>query len=301
MLLDMGELIDRYVTEKTDYLKNNCPNNTNLVIFNTADYGPSSVYIKNKVKVAEKIGINVFTVNCYLENSDSLGEMINHTSLSEIFGANGVMVQLPLRGGLDKNKVLSGVREWVDVDGMRLGECVRNIDTTYENGRWNTHQLPCTPHGIIMFMDWCGFDLTGKTAVVIGRSDIVGKPLSAMLLKKNATVINCHSKTENLAQYTKMADFIFVACGQPNTLTKDMVKPGAVVFDIGINRDNETGKLCGDCHPNVKEIASVTPVPGGVGRLTTLTLALHTIVSRVADKGKLIYGMHVPFLDNKTS
>lgn len=178
---------------------------------------------------------------------------------------HGILVQLPIFKHLDERKILETISPKKDVDGfhpLNLGKLVM--------GRPDV--IACTPKGIMSIIDSTGIDLTSKTAVVVGRSIIVGKPISALLLNRNATVITCHSKTRNLKKYTKMADVLVVAAGVPHLVTKEMVKKGALVIDVGINRVD--GKVVGDVDTEeVLNVAKfVTPVPGGVGITTVISL-----------------------------
>ena len=179
---------------------------------------------------------------------------------------NGILVQLPLPKQIDETKVILAISPKKDVDCFHP----QNV------GALHTGQkgfLPCTPAGILELIKRSGYDITSKQCVVIGRSNIVGKPAAMLLLQENGTVTICHSKTKDLAQVCKRADIIVVATGKINTLTKDMVKQGAIVIDVGMNR-NEEGKLCGDVDfEAVKEVAeAITPVPGGVGPMTIAML-----------------------------
>jgi methylenetetrahydrofolate dehydrogenase (NADP+)/methenyltetrahydrofolate cyclohydrolase len=183
---------------------------------------------------------------------------------------DGIMIQLPLPQGWDEIALMELIPAEKDVDGL-----------TYENrgmlSDCSAFHIPCTAFGIIQMLDYYNIDLDGKHCVVIGRSDIVGKPVAQLALMKNATVTICHSHTKNLAEITKQADILIAAVGKEKLITADMVKPGVVVVDVGINRNAE-GKLCGDVDfENDKEIASwITPVPGGVGPVTVAMLMYNT-------------------------
>lgn len=241
-----------------------------LVIYRIGDDPASAVYVRNKIRAAEKVGINAIvrhyeaTTNpmkvqdqIYLDSKDSL--------------IDGIMIQLPLPEGWDEVSLMELIPAEKDVDGL-----------TYENrgmlSDLTAFHVPCTANGIIQMLGYYGIELEGKHCVVIGRSDIVGKPVAQLALMKNATVTICHSKTKNLADITRTADILIAAAGKENLVTADMVKPGAVVVDVGINR-NVDGKLCGDVDfENVKEIASwITPVPGGVGPVTVAMLMQNTL------------------------
>jgi methylenetetrahydrofolate dehydrogenase (NADP+)/methenyltetrahydrofolate cyclohydrolase len=190
---------------------------------------------------------------------------------------HGILVQLPLPSHMDSQKVIEAIAPEKDVDGFHIQSAGALM--TGMAGFW-----PCTPYGCIKMLETLNdgkpVDLKGKHAVVIGRSNIVGKPMAIMLLQKNATVTICHSGTKDLKAHTLQADIIVAAVGKRNVLTADMVKPGAIVLDVGMNKDDE-GKLCGDVDFNgVKEVAShITPVPGGVGPMTIAMLLVNTLES----------------------
>ena len=224
----------------------------------------STVYVGNKKKACEYTGINSRSFELPEETTqEELMKLIK--DLNEDDSVNGILVQLPLPKHLDEDKVIRAISPDKDVDGfhpMNLGSLVMG----------NNRIVACTPKGIMMILKETGVDLTGKTAVVVGRSVIVGKPISQLLLNANATVITCHSKTVDLKKYTKMADILVVAAGVPHLVTEDMVKKGSIVIDVGINRID--GKIVGDVDTeNVKKVAKyITPVPGGVGITTVVSL-----------------------------
>jgi methylenetetrahydrofolate dehydrogenase (NADP+)/methenyltetrahydrofolate cyclohydrolase len=203
--------------------------------------------------------------------------MSEHDLLARIDALNtdasihGILVQLPLPAHIDAQKVIEAIAPTKDVDGFHVNSAGALM--VGRPGFW-----PCTPYGCMKMLDSIGFDLKGKHAVVIGRSNIVGKPMALMLLQKNATVTICHSGTKDLKAMTLQADVIVAAVGKVNVLTADMVKPGAVVIDVGMNR-NAQGKLCGDVDfEGVKQVASyITPVPGGVGPMTITMLLVNTV------------------------
>src|SRR3990167_3928598 len=186
---------------------------------------------------------------------------------------HGILVQLPLPAHIDAKKVTDGISPAKDVDGFHIASAGALM--TGMPGFWS-----CTPYGCMKMLESIGYDLKGKHAVVIGRSNIVGKPMAMMLLQQNATVTICHSGTKDLKAMTLQADVIVAAVGKRNVLTADMVKPGAVVLDVGMNRNDE-GKLCGDVDfEGVKEVAGyITPVPGGVGPMTITMLMVNTLES----------------------
>ena len=249
-----------------------------LAVILVGDNPASQVYVRNKVKACEEAGFH-----SYLERYDAslsqpaLLEHIARLNLDERI--HGILVQLPLPDHIDAQRVIEAISPDKDVDGFHIASAGALM--TGLPGFW-----PCTPYGCLKMLDSIGYDLKGKHAVVIGRSNIVGKPMALMLLQRNATVTVCHSGTQNLAHFTRQADVIVAAVGRRNVLTADMVKPGVVVLDVGMNR-NDAGKLCGDVDfEGVRQVASyITPVPGGVGPMTITMLLINTLESaeRVAN------------------
>lgn len=225
----------------------------------------SKVYVNNKRKACEYVGIKSLSYELPEGTKESeLLDLIDE--LNESRNVNGILVQLPLPKHIDESKIIMAVSPKKDVD------CFHPLNV----GALNTGEkgfLPCTPAGIIELIKRSEYDISGKNCVVIGRSNIVGKPVSMLLLSENGTVTICHSKTKNLKEICKNADIVVVATGKINTLTEDMVKEGSVIIDVGINR-NADGKLCGDVDfEGVKNIAgAITPVPGGVGPMTIAML-----------------------------
>ncbi|WP_423455580.1 bifunctional methylenetetrahydrofolate dehydrogenase/methenyltetrahydrofolate cyclohydrolase FolD [Ottowia sp. VDI28] len=230
----------------------------------------SQVYVGKKVQACQETGLH-----SVLEKYDaSLSEaalLERVEALNQDPAIHGILVQLPLPAHIDAHKVIEAISPAKDVDGFHVASAGALM--TGMPGFWS-----CTPYGCIKLLESTGIDLRGKHAVVIGRSNNVGKPMALMLLQKNATVTVCHSATQNLKAHTLQADVIVAAVGRRNTLTADMVKPDAVVIDVGMNR-NEQGKLCGDVDfANVKEVAGwITPVPGGVGPMTVTMLMVNTV------------------------
>jgi methylenetetrahydrofolate dehydrogenase (NADP+)/methenyltetrahydrofolate cyclohydrolase len=249
-----------------------------LAVILVGDNPASQVYVRNKVKACEEAGFHSL-----LERYDAslsqpaLLEHIARLNLDERI--HGILVQLPLPDHIDAQRVIEAISPEKDVDGFHIASAGALM--TGLPGFW-----PCTPYGCLKMLDSIGYDLKGKHAVVIGRSNIVGKPMALMLLQRNATVTVCHSGTQNLAHFTRQADVIVAAVGRRNVLTADMVKPGVVVLDVGMNRNDE-GKLCGDVDfEGVRQVASyITPVPGGVGPMTITMLLINTLESaeRVAN------------------
>ena len=243
-----------------------------LAVLLVGDNPASQVYVRNKVKACEQAGLHsvLEQLPADLSESDLLArvEALNRDPL-----IHGILVQLPLPAHIDAQKVIEAISPAKDVDGFHIASAGALM--TGMPGFW-----PCTPHGCMKMLESIGYSLSGKHAVVIGRSNIVGKPMALMLLAQNATVTICHSRTVNLKALTLQADVIVAAVGQRNTVTADMVKPGAVVIDVGMNR-NEAGKLCGDVDfEAVRHIAGhITPVPGGVGPMTIAMLLVNTLES----------------------
>src|SRR5512133_393317 len=241
-----------------------------LAVILVGDNPASQVYVRNKVKGCEDCGFHSL-----LEKYDA--SMTESELLARIAALNadpaihGILVQLPLPPHIDAQKVIEAISPLKDVDGFHVASAGALM--TGLPGFW-----PCTPYGCMKMLESINYDLRGKHAVVIGRSNIVGKPMALMLLQKNATVTICHSATPDLKAFTLQADVIVAAVGKRNVLTKDMVKPGAVVLDVGMNRNDE-GKLCGDVDfEGVRQVASaITPVPGGVGPMTITMLLVNTI------------------------
>ncbi|KAF1023876.1 MAG: Bifunctional protein FolD protein [Paracidovorax wautersii] len=232
----------------------------------------SQVYVGKKVQACQEAGLHsvLEKYDATLSEADLLARV---HALNADPAIHGILVQLPLPRHIDAQKVIEAIAPSKDVDGFHIASAGALM--TGMPGFWS-----CTPYGCIKLLESTGIDLRGKHAVVIGRSNNVGKPMALMLLQKNATVTICHSATQDLKAHTLQADVIVAAVGRRNTLTADMVKPGAVVIDVGMNR-NEQGKLCGDVDfAAVKEVAGwITPVPGGVGPMTVTMLLVNTIES----------------------
>ena len=230
----------------------------------------SQSYVKSKSKACEEVGIRNTTIA--LPEDISEQELLRTiTELNLNTDVHGILVQLPLPSHIDEHRVMNRIAPEKDVDGFHPV----NVGALYTSK--STGIIPCTPKGIIHLLKDANVDITGKNAVVIGRSNIVGLPIAKLLLDNNATVTICHSKTQNLKDITSNADILIVAIGKAKFVTEDMVKPGAVVIDVGINRVD--GKIVGDVDfDNVKEKASfITPVPGGVGPMTITCLLENTI------------------------
>ncbi len=243
-----------------------------LAVILVGDNPASQVYVRNKVKACEDTGMHsvLETWPASMTEAELLARV---DAMNRDATIHGILVQLPLPAHIDAQKVIEAIDPAKDVDGFHIASAGALM--TGMPGFW-----PCTPYGCMKMLEHIGYDLRGKHAVVIGRSNIVGKPMALMLLQKNATVTICHSATQDLKAQTLQADVIVAAVGKRNVLTADMVKPGAVVIDVGMNR-NDAGKLCGDVDfDGVKEVASwITPVPGGVGPMTITMLMVNTLES----------------------
>lgn len=240
-----------------------------LVIIQIGDFGPSNKYVAQKKTVGEKVGILVEHIRFTEENTEE--EVLNKIDeLNDDKNVHGVMVQLPLPKGFDEDKITNRVASYKDVDGLTT----ENIGRLFDGKNAFT---PCTALGVMELFKRYNISLKGKHVVILGRSKLVGKPLIACLLNENATVTVCHSKTENLDSITKKADILIVAIGKKYFVTKDMVRRGTVVIDVGINV--EDGKIYGDVNfEDVKQKASyMTPVPNGVGRMTVISLMKNVI------------------------
>lgn len=233
---------------------------------------PASVsYVTGKAKDSEEVGFKNTTIRRPETVSEQeILDLIKE--LNEDSTVDGILVQLPLPKHISEDKVIAAISKEKDVDGFHP----LNVAALWQKQECI---LPCTPKGVIKLLDKAGVEIAGKKAVVIGRSNIVGLPVSKLLLDRNATVTMCHSRTKNLAEVTREADILVVAIGRPKFVTADMVGEGAAVIDVGVNRDPETGKLCGDVDFEAcKEKASViTPVPGGCGPMTRACLMENTI------------------------
>ncbi|MGO3780021.1 MAG: bifunctional methylenetetrahydrofolate dehydrogenase/methenyltetrahydrofolate cyclohydrolase [Enterococcus viikkiensis] len=241
-----------------------------LVVLLVGENAASQVYVRNKERVAKKTGIHSVVMR-YPEaiTEDALIKEIEQFNRSKEF--HGILVQLPLPDHIDEEKVLLAIDPLKDVDGfhpMNMGRLFVGMP----------HTIPCTPYGIMKMFEEYDIPLAGKQAVVIGRSNIVGKPMAILLLGADATVTLTHSKTEDLAKIASKADILVVAIGRGHFVTKEFIKPGAVVIDVGMNR-NEEGKLIGDVKfDEVEPIAGyITPVPGGVGPMTITMLLQQTV------------------------
>ncbi|MBD5406819.1 MAG: bifunctional 5,10-methylene-tetrahydrofolate dehydrogenase/5,10-methylene-tetrahydrofolate cyclohydrolase [Treponema sp.] len=251
-----------------------------LAVILVGDNPASVSYVTGKQKALAEAGMTDRSVK--LPESTSEEELLNiiHT-LNDDASVHGILVQLPLPAHINEEKIILAIKPEKDVDGfhpMNVGNLAIGKKA----------YLPCTPHGIVVLLEKMGIPTSGKNAVIIGRSNIVGKPLALLLLRKeiNCTVTICHTGTKNIAEIARQADILIAATGKVHTVTRDMVKPGAVVIDVGVNRIPDSSKksgfrLVGDCDfEDIKEVASyITPVPGGVGPMTIALLMMNTVES----------------------
>ena len=243
-----------------------------LAVVKVGNDPASAVYVRNKEKACEYVGITSRTLALPEETTEE--ELLKVVKeLNEDKAVNGILVQLPLPKHIDESKVLLAIDSNKDVDGfhpVNVGKMVIGEETF----------LPCTPAGIIEMLKKTDIEISGKECVVIGRSNIVGKPMSMLMLKENATVTIAHSRTKDLKEVTKRADILIAAIGKAKFVTADYVKEGAVIIDVGMDRD-ENGKLCGDVDfDSVSQVASaITPVPGGVGPMTVTMLLVNCLRS----------------------
>jgi len=264
----MSETLRAEIAERTARLKEQGITPGLAVILVGSDPA-SEIYVRNKGKGCEEVGIYSRTINLPEDTTqETLEEAI--LSLNEDPAIHGILVQLPLPRHLDENAALARILPEKDVDGFHLINAGHMLTGT-------EGVIACTPRGALHMIKSTGMELNGKEAVVIGRSNIVGKPMAMLLLRENCTVTICHSRTKNLKEHTRRADILVAAVGKAGFVTADMVKPGAVVVDVGINRVD--GKVRGDVDFDaVSEVASwITPVPGGVGKMTITMLLANTV------------------------
>ncbi|WP_391201790.1 bifunctional methylenetetrahydrofolate dehydrogenase/methenyltetrahydrofolate cyclohydrolase FolD [Psychrobacillus sp. L4] len=243
-----------------------------LAVVLVGNNAASQTYVNNKTKTCEKLGM--YSVLIELDEQVSEEELLKQVELlNDDEKIHGILVQLPLPNQIDEDRVIAAISPLKDVDGFHpenVGKMMIGQPTF----------LPCTPFGVLKLLEYSSVDIAGKHAVIIGRSNIVGKPMGQLLLQKDATVTYCHSKTRDLHAYTKQADILVVAIGRAKAIDASYIKAGAVVIDVGMNRD-ENNKLCGDVDfTTVKEVASkITPVPGGVGPMTIAMLMENTCLA----------------------
>lgn len=243
-----------------------------LAVILVGDNPASAIYVRNKIRACQEVGIASFKFEYPHDVSPEI-VLRKIAELNEDRGVHGILVQLPLPPQFDMTAVLHAIDSTKDVDGFHL----YNVGALITG---NAVFPPCTPYGVMKMLEYEGIGLEGKNVVVVGASNNVGKPMALMLMQRDATVAICHAKTRDLAQFTLLADVLVVAAGHPNLIRPDMVRTGAVVIDVGINR-LPSGKLVGDIDfEGIREKASlVTPVPGGVGPMTVTMLLVNTIAS----------------------
>lgn len=243
-----------------------------LAVVIVGDNPASRVYVNSKKKACEEVGFNSYEYALPEETTQQeLLDLVEELNNDE--KVNGILVQLPLPKQIDENAIINAISPDKDVDAFHPFNVGKIMIGEYAF-------LPCTPAGIMELIDSTGVEIAGKSCVVIGRSNIVGKPMSMLLLHRSGTVTVCHSKTKNLKEICQNADILVAAVGRPNFVTGDMVKEGAVVIDVGINR-MEDGKLCGDVNfaEAEKKASYITPVPGGVGPMTIAMLMKNTLTA----------------------
>ncbi len=253
--------------------------NLGLVVIQVGDDPASNVYVRQKNKMAENLGYNFNHIKLDSNiTEEELLSIINELNSDDL--VDGILVQMPIPRTLNAKKIQNAIMPDKDVDGLtdiNMGKLVHNRDAL----------VPCTPMGIIDLLDYYNIQIEGKNVVVLGRSDLVGKPMATLMTNRNATVTLCHSKTNNLEFYTKNANILVVAVGIPKYIKENMVKDGAVIIDVGINR-MEDNSLCGDVDfDSVKDkVSYITPVPGGVGQMTVAELAVNTYKAHTLRKSK---------------
>lgn len=267
-----GKTVAANIAEELSQEIKNLERKPCLAVIIVGDDPASKIYVNNKKKKAVSLGLESVVIQLpEIVSEDELLEQIK--KLNADVSINAILVQLPLPAHINSTKVINTISPQKDVD------CFHPCNVGKISSNESTDLFPCTPRGIIRLLDEYKIPLEGANIVVVGRSNIVGRPLSQMFINRNATVTVCHSKTKNLGEITKTADILVSAVGKEKIITANMVKSGAVVIDVGINR-NVDGKLAGDVDfENVKEIASfITPVPGGVGPMTIISLMQNTVL-----------------------
>lgn len=276
------ELLDgrKVKKEKLQQLReelNRCEEQVGLAVIQIGEDPASSVYVRQKEKMANDLGYYFkhikLSENVTEEEVLSLIDQLNEDNLID-----GILVQMPIPKHLDSKKIQNRVHYLKDVDGLtdiNAGRLIHNQDTL----------VPCTPMGIMTLLEYYGIDVSGKNVVIVGRSDLVGKPLASLMTNQDATVTLCHSKTKDLSKYTQNADILVVAVGKPNLIKEEDVKENSIVIDVGINRLPD-GALCGDVdfESVEKKVAYITPVPGGVGQMTVYELGNNTYKAKTLRK-----------------
>ena len=247
-----------------------------ITVISVGNDEASKIYIKNKIKECQSVNIECQHLHFEKTTTDDLTKVI--TKLNKDKNVTGILVQLPLPKNIDENKVINTIDYKKDIDGLTKS----NIAKLYSNQKGI---IPCTAKGIIDLLEYNKIEIEGKNITIIGRSNLVGKPLTLALLNKNATVTTCHSKTKDLKKQTKKADIIIVAVGKPNLIKKEMISKNSIIIDVGINRID--GKISGDVDKSVyKKCKAVTPVPGGVGPMTVYEVLSNTLECYELQKNK---------------
>lgn len=257
MILNGKVIKDKILNELKDKVSNNNLNIGLAIIQIGNDYA-SDIYINEKKKMCDYIGYKFYHYKYDFNIAQE--EIINKVNeLNNDKNIHGILVQLPIPKSLDKDRIINSISVNKDIDGLKN----------------NSYFIPCTPLGILNLIDYYKIDVANKNIVVIGKSNIVGKPISELLIERGSNVITCDSKTNNLSDYTRNADIIIIAIGKANFLTKDMIKDNSIIIDVGINRVD--GKLCGDVDFDniINKVSMITPVPGGIGPMTISALALN--------------------------
>lgn len=267
MILD-GKICSTSLKEKLKTKLESFDTRPKIIDIQIGENAASDIYIKNKEKAALSIGIDFECIR-FDENTDEEVIIKKIQELNNDKNINGILVQMPIPEKYNYKKIINTIIPEKDVDGLTYinsGKLLNNEDA----------MTSCTPSGIIELLKYYNIPIESKNVVIVGRSILVGKPLGLLFLNENATVTICHSKTETLKEFTKNADILIVAVGKKHIITKDMVKEGSVVIDVGINRID--GKIYGDVDfENIKDIATITPVPGGVGPMTVTMLLYNTV------------------------
>ena len=257
MILNGKVIKDKILNELKEKVSNNNLNIGLAIIQIGNDYA-SDIYINEKKKMCDYVGYRFYRYKyeCNVIEEDIINKI---NELNNNDNIHGILVQLPIPKSLDKDRIINSISIDKDIDGLKN----------------NSYFIPCTPLGILNLIDYYKIDVVNKNIVVIGKSNIVGKPISELLIERGSNVVICDSKTNNLSEYTRCADIIIIAIGKANFLTKDMIKDNSIIIDVGINRVD--GKLCGDVDfDDVKDkVSMITPVPGGIGPMTISALALN--------------------------
>lgn len=271
-----GKKISSKIREEIKYELDTYESLPCLAVITIGDDEASKIYVNNKKKACEQVGIGFIHID-YVKEVEEKKVIRKIHELNKDKNVSGILLQLPIPDTFDERKILNEISYLKDVDGL----------TDLSIGKQNNEDalfIPCTAKGIIEILDYYNIDISSKNVVIVGRSNLVGKPIFRECLKRNATVTICHSKTADLSSYTKNADILIVACGKKYIIDESMVKKDSVIVDVGMNKIN--GILYGDVNPNVDELCSYrTPVPGGVGPMTVAMLLKNTLIAFNKQKG----------------